>query len=78
MTTSVTDPAGGASGPGQGPVAAGSASHPALPEAGWDALAADGSVVRIRPIAADDEAALKAIRLIPAGPPHDWYARHLR
>jgi acyl-CoA synthetase (NDP forming)/RimJ/RimL family protein N-acetyltransferase len=61
MTTSVTDPAGGASGPGQGPVAAGSASHPALPDAGWDALAADGSVVRIRPIAADDEAALKAM-----------------
>jgi len=61
MTTSVTDPAGGASGPGQGPVVAGSASHPALPDAGWDALAADGSVVRIRPIGAGDEAALKAM-----------------
>ncbi|TCO20398.1 acyl-CoA synthetase (NDP forming) [Kribbella steppae] len=51
----------GAIGPGHDPVAAGSASHPALPDAGWDALAADGSVVRIRPIRPDDEVELKAL-----------------
>jgi hypothetical protein len=34
-----------------------------LPEAtaGWDALAADGSVVHIRPVRPDDEAALLAL-----------------
>jgi acyl-CoA synthetase (NDP forming)/L-amino acid N-acyltransferase YncA len=47
MTTSETD-----SGP------AGPTSHPA---AGWDALASDGSVVRIRPIRAEDEPALRAL-----------------
>ncbi|MFI7065252.1 GNAT family N-acetyltransferase [Kribbella sp. NPDC050124] len=38
-----------------------SVTDPAHPEGGWDALAADGSVVRIRPIRADDETALKAM-----------------
>src|SRR4051812_40273569 len=31
------------------------------PEAGWDVLAADGSVIRIRPVRDDDEAALAAL-----------------
>ncbi|NUR98502.1 MAG: GNAT family N-acetyltransferase [Kribbellaceae bacterium] len=31
------------------------------PEAGWDVLASDGSVVRIRPVRIDDEAALNAM-----------------
>ncbi|MEI8406586.1 MULTISPECIES: bifunctional acetate--CoA ligase family protein/GNAT family N-acetyltransferase [unclassified Kribbella] len=35
--------------------------HSVDPDAGWDALAADGSVVRIRPLRADDEAALDAM-----------------
>ena len=61
MATSLTGPGGGAIGPGQGRAAAGTASHLALPDAGWDALAADGSVVRIRSIRADDEAPLKAM-----------------
>ena len=62
MTTSLTGPAG-ARHPsrGAGPRAGGVASHPALPVAGWDALASDGSVVRIRPIRPDDEAALNAM-----------------
>ena len=34
-------PGNGAIGPGHDPVAAGLASRPALPDAGWDALAAD-------------------------------------
>lgn len=58
MTTSLTGPAGASSEPGPGP---GQASHPAIPLAGWDALAADGSVVRIRPIRPDDEGPLKAM-----------------
>ncbi len=33
----------------------------ARPRAGWDVLAADGSVVRIRPVREDDEAALEAM-----------------
>ena len=33
----------------------------ALPGAGWDVLAADGSVVRIRPVREDDEKALEAM-----------------
>ncbi|TDW74925.1 bifunctional acetate--CoA ligase family protein/GNAT family N-acetyltransferase [Kribbella pratensis] len=33
----------------------------ALPGAGWDVLAADGSVVRIRPVREDDELALEAM-----------------
>ncbi|WP_350275823.1 GNAT family N-acetyltransferase [Kribbella sp. HUAS MG21] len=31
------------------------------PDAGWDVLASDGSVVRIRPVRRDDEAALRAM-----------------
>jgi acyl-CoA synthetase (NDP forming)/GNAT superfamily N-acetyltransferase len=60
MTTSLTGPADASSEPGQGPGQA-AASHPAIPLAGWDALAADGSVVRIRPIRPDDEGPLKAM-----------------
>ncbi|WP_343964994.1 GNAT family N-acetyltransferase, partial [Kribbella koreensis] len=59
MTSATTGPVGGDSGRARVPTPEGTPSQPA--PAGWDALASDGSVVHLRPIRRDDEAALMAI-----------------
>ena len=63
MSTTPTGLAGPGRGAAAGSAAEGTAEPAAGPAAygGWDALAADGSVVRIRPIRAEDEEPLKAL-----------------